>query len=296
MIGWGAALAVIGLIMAIWAIYQNIEQDDNLVTPATFTGYLKDQLPYDSEKIQSILIHSGSNKEEIIVPEDREYILNQNLNWLDLSLARADPHILSAAMIMIHIQLPDGEYIIPYDIESNTYQLGDVRFYADDKVYGYMQGLFRPESELALIDRVSAQGYHEALENGPVIDESFVYDADRFELAGKDIHGWRDYLKEAGDCTYIESYYSSDLAQVEDIRYFPATGILAGDDLVFLKDTVETKDGIKVGLPKEEVRARLGKANLELDSDWSYKSGDSLKFHLYFADNKVVFIRLSLPL
>lgn len=286
-----------GLMLVIWVNAQQLGKGEaELVIPATPAGYLKDQLPYSLEQVESVTIRSLNNEKVIIVPEDREYTLLQNLNWLDLSAARAEDHMQSEASIMVRMQLPEGAYEIPYDIESNTYQLGDDRFYADKQVYGYMNRLLRPETELALIDRISAQAYGELVQNTAAVDESFGYDTDRFEMDGKDIHGWREQLEETADYSVLARYYSPELNQMEEIRYFRESGIGLSDDLVFLKDTVETRDGIKVGLSKEEVLARLGQANLELDSQWSYKSGDYLKFHLYFADNRIAFIRLTMPL
>jgi hypothetical protein len=73
-------------------------------------------------------------------------------------------------------------------------------------------------------------------------------------------------------------------------------GIIQSDLLItFSSPDFSTKDGIKVGLTKEQVLKKLGKPNLMLKSEWSYLVGDYLKFKLLFDHNKVKFMSLRIP-
>lgn len=269
---------------------------DIQVRPKELTGQLGDQLPFNTEKIESITIQSGSDGQESVVPKESEYVIRQNLYWLNMSQARA-VNVSANDSIMIRVHMADGVYSIPYDVDSNTYQIGDARFYGDSQVIQFMHGLFRPESKLSLLERISVQAIREADENEAGVDESFIYDGGRFNINGKDVNGWMKQMHEDKGYTSVIHYYDHVIERIDEVRYYEESGILtSGDAIVFMKDTVETTDGIKVGLSKEEVVSLLGKANLELDSEWSYKIGDYLKFHLYFEDNKIIYMRLNLPL
>ncbi|GGD54040.1 hypothetical protein [Paenibacillus nasutitermitis] len=260
------------------------------------TGELRDQLPFDTEKIESISLLPGSSGQEITVPADRVYVFPQNLYNENLSLAKADVQVSGDQDVLIRIHMADAVYAIPYDVDSNTYKLGNARFYADDQVMLLMHGLFRPESALALVDRIMAQASKEMNENDTNIDESFLYERERFDIAGKDYNAWADITANDDSYSYSIPYYDFVAEKMGSVREFTDKGLIVlQGNLVFLKDTVGTTDGIKVGMTKDQVMTILGKPNLKLNTRWSYKLGDYLKFHLYLENDQVVFMSLTMP-
>lgn len=265
------------------------------VEPQYLTITLQDDPSYDPEKVESITVQYGSN-EPYTVPKNREYVILQSLYLLDLIVAKAEDQTISADNVMIHINSTDRKVAIPYDINNNTFQLGDLLYYATDEVAKLMYGQYKQESELANIDRIYAIAAEESTESGVRVDESFRYDFDQLTIDGMDFNAWKQHLSNNSNYVNVANYYDSGTYKVSSIQYYEDIAVVSEREVLFISDSVTTKDGIKIGLSKEEVMTTLGKPNLENESEWSYLIGDYLKFHLYFENNKVVLISLTLPL
>ncbi|MCR8657471.1 hypothetical protein [Paenibacillus endoradicis] len=265
------------------------------VEPQYLTGSLQDDPSYDSEKVESITVQYGSN-EPYTVPENREYVILQSLYWLDLTVAKAEDQTIADDNMMIHINSTDNIVAIPYDINKNTFQLGDTLYYATDEVAKMMYGQYKQESEIANIDRIYSNASKEAAESISTVNESFQYDYEQLVIDDMDFHTWKEHLSNDSKEMNIVNYYDNGSGKVSSIKYYEDIAVVSEREVIFISDSVATKDGIKIGLTKDEVLTTLGKSNLENDSQWSYKIGDYLKFHLYFEDNKVVLMSLTLPL
>jgi len=259
------------------------------------TGSLKDDPSYDAEKVESITVQYGNN-ELYTVPKNREYFILQSLYHLDLTVAKAEDQTISADNMVIHINSADRIIAIPYDINKNTVQLGGALYYASDGVLKLMYGHYKQESELALIDRIYTIASEESAESEARVDESFRYDYDQLTIDDMDFHGWNKHLSIDHNEINIANYYDDGTGTVSSIQYYEDVAVVSQREVLFISDSVATKDGIKIGLSKEEVLTTLGKPNLENEFQWSYLIGDYLKFRLYFEDNKVIFISLTLPL
>lgn len=279
--------------------------NDTYIQVDATSGKLGEQLPFSTEHVQSITIKLRMKEQrmigettstELTVPQSRAYLFLQNLHWTDLEKAIAHEPSPTDSGVVIRLHTQDGVYAIPYDVDSNTYELGDDRYYADNGVAQLMHSLLRPESPLATMERLSARASQEMEQSEATVDESFGYGRERFDVAGKDFNGWFAAIGQDNAYRTIVRYYDSIIEEVAEIRYDQETGIMATQgEIVFLNDTVKTVNGIKVGLTKDQVTGLLGKANLELDSKWSYKLGDYLKFHLYFENGRVACISLTMP-
>lgn len=270
-------------------------------TPATnennlnyLTTSLQDEPAYDEAQVQSITIQQGNNN--YVVPKTREYVILQSLYWLDLSIAKATEQAINKGDVLIYINGGDHIFAIPYDLGSNTFRLGENSYYATEQVARLMAGLFSPESELARIDTIFTIAEEEHAATSNRVDESFRYDLEQLKVQGMDFHQWKRYLAKDSSGEAIAHYFDDGSDTVSVIQYFEHKAIVFEREIVLIDDSVETKDGIKIGLSKEEVLDSLGKANLETETHWSYLIGDYLKFHLYFDNNKVAYIKLTLPL
>jgi len=259
-------------------------------TPIT----LQDEPTYDESRVQSISIQQGSD--QYAVPETREYVILQSLYWLDLSVAKSVEQTINEGDIFIYIHSADQTLVIPYDLSNNTFQLGESSYYASSEVAKLMAGIFHPDSALAKLDVVFTAAHEQRAAGSKQIDDSFRYDADQLKINNLDFNEWKMSLANDSEGEIIAHYFDDGSQTVSAIHYYDNKAFLFDREIVFISDRVETKDGIKIGLTKEEVLASLGKPNLDTEAQWSYSIGDYLKFHLYFENNKVAYISLTLPL
>ncbi|TCM93320.1 hypothetical protein EV294_107273 [Paenibacillus sp. BK033] len=261
------------------------------VIPSRQDGYLKDALPFSTEEVKKIWV------KETQVPQDRMYVILQNLNMLEMTKAGTDDKPLSTESL-IRFETADSVYRIPYDVDTNEYHLGGRGYYADDQVMLLMHGILQPDSKLAQLDRMFEQARLEMETREGGIDESFSYDGKRLTVAGKSYNEWEQLLllRSSVQPILLGHYYDDAVQAVGNVTEYSDGVMQLNRSIVFTDGNYATPDGLAVGMSKEEVVQKLGKPNLQLDSKWSYKIGDYLKFHLYFDHNKIRCIVLSQPL
>ncbi|USB32283.1 outer membrane protein assembly factor BamE [Paenibacillus sp. YPG26] len=261
------------------------------------SGQLGEQLPFTAEMVDSITIKASGTEAEIAVPKSRYTVIADGLYWENLSIAKADLASPDQKQVRIRIHTSKGIYSVPYSLDSNTYQLGSARYYADDQVLRLMSGLLEPDTDLAKVERLSAKAQEEVDRGEMKSNDKLTYKAERFNIDGKDTAGWLSQIAlQSISYTFSKAYYDALTQRVRHVLYYKETGIFASaSEVIFLNKNVQTPDGIQVGLTKQQVQSKLGKPNMETDSRWDYRVGDSLKFHLYFENNKVAFISLTLP-
>lgn len=267
------------------------EREAIIVAPSKQEGYLKDALPFSTEEIRHVWV-SGT-----MIPANRIYVILQSLNWLELTKAASENKSVSAGAI-IQLQTADAIYEIPYDVNTNEFLLGDRRYYADDQVMLLMHGILLPDSKLAQLDKAFEQARLEMESHKGGIDESFSYSGERLTVADKSYSEWEQLLlvRSSSKPTVLGHYYDDAVQQKGDITEYSDGIMKLNRSIVFMDGNYATPDGLSVGMTKEQVLEKLGEPNLRLDSKWSYKIGDYLKFHLYFDNNKMKYIELSQPL
>ncbi|SFE00460.1 hypothetical protein SAMN05216378_1944 [Paenibacillus catalpae] len=267
------------------------EKEHFIVNPSSTEGYLKDAIPFSTEEVQNIWV------KETMLPAERMYVILQNLNWLELTRAASDNKALSVETL-IRLETADAVYEIPYDVNTNEYALGDRRYYADDQVMLLMHGLLQPDSKLAELDRMFEQARLEMEVHEGGIDESFSYKGERLTVAEKSYIEWEPLLlfRSSVQPTLLGHYYDDAVQKIGNVTEYGDGIMQLNRNIVFMDSNYATPDGLTVGMTKEDVRRKLGKPNLELESQWSYKIGDYMKFHLYFDHNKIKCIMLSQPL
>lgn len=267
------------------------------VKPDRPSGQLGAQLPFTAEMVESVTVKPPGTSAEMAVPKSRYTVITDGLYWEDLSIAKADKDTPDEKQVQIRIHTSKGVYSIPYSLDSNTYQLGNARYYADDQVLRLMSGLLEPDSDLAKVERLSAAAQEEVDRGEMKGNDSLKYKAERFNIDGKDTNGWlSQILFQSNSYTFAKRYYNSLTKKMSVLLYYKETGIISSEsEVIFLDKSFQTPDGIKVGLTKQQVQSKLGKPNMEINSRWDYRVGDSLKFHLYFENNEVAFISLTMP-
>ncbi|MFC5702593.1 hypothetical protein ACFPVX_14915 [Cohnella faecalis] len=322
---WTVSLAsIVLLVIAVSAVLVNVRGDDPVQakppqpTPTSVPtaapddsgsyvklkadwGLLRKVLPFDTEKVRSITVERTGQLQVITIPEDRVFLILKDLYYtnLDKALAYEQPSGKNGAVLRLHT--PDRSYAIPYDLDTNTYKFNDKLYYADDKVAFLMYFLLKPESDLAKVERLTAQADREMEQSRAIVDESFSYDIKRFEINDLDYNGWsrKAYLNKAFPTINYYSYNVVDNSVanfVVDLRYNERNAIVYSlNSIFFLNDYTSTSDHIKVGLTKKQVLEKLGKPNLQLNSKWSYKIDDYLRFHIYYENDRVAGISLTMP-
>ncbi|ACT03980.1 hypothetical protein [Paenibacillus sp. JDR-2] len=274
-----------------WPSPTPIAKGQFFVIPSKQDGYLKDALPFTTEEVKKIWV------KETLIPQDRMYVILQNLNGLEMTKAASADKTLSEESL-IRFETADSVYRIPYDVNTNEYLLGGRRYYADDQVMLLMHGIMEPNSKLAEIDRMFEQSRIEMETHEGGIDESFSYKGERLTVTDNSYNEWEQLLllRSSVQPTLLGHYYDDAVQAVGNITEYSDGVMQLNRSIVFMDSNYATPDGLAVGMSKEEVVQKLGKPNLQLDSKWSYKMGDYLKFHLYFDHNRIKYIELSQPL
>jgi len=265
------------------------------------SGVLKDALPFDIEQIQDITLYNELTGITIKIPKERQYVVTQNLAWINLDVAKtdkieADRDADADHTLTLKIQMAEGIYTIPYNFVQNTVDLDNGYYHADDKLLLLVKGLVDPNSPLAEVDRVLEQARVEfSAENSGKVDESFTVDADRLLVDGKDFAGWQNQLLIYSHIPV--RFYDSMEDKLKPMGEFGGKDklIALNSQLLFANSQYKTKDGVSVGMTKQDVLAKLGKPNLETETEWGYKSGDYLRFHLYFDAGVVKYMSITMP-
>jgi hypothetical protein len=279
----------------------SVEPSELSITPKEWTGYLRDQLPFAAEDVESIRVYGSAVNAESIVPAERMYVILQALNWLDLGQAQAAAERETDAVV--RLQLKDAVYAIPYDSQDNAFVLGGREVHPDGQTTLLLYSFLYPGNSFSWFDAALEKARLE-LENlgGTGATDVPANDPERFLVNGKDYLGWEQTLEASESYRGQEMKTWDGAAGIEGtMGVYEEDGILRLDrTIVFQNDQYETADGIRVGSTSEEVAAILGEPNIKTDSYWGYRVGDYVKFHLYFEQigefSHVRYMALSMPL
>jgi len=282
----------------------NIVSRDERFPLKAYNGQLGLQAEFNFEDLSKITLLSAlqtsiEQLEPIILDEMDTQLIRQNLFWLDLDAAKVDlPSMFTPHPILIKLVVNDEEYELTYDLNLNAYMIRSDYYYADNQVTKLMHLYFNPDSKLATVARLQQL---DSIEYSMVEDAALhfyehLYEFERFNINNLDYHGWYKLVEEHDSTEQIGLEHNIAIPYLTPLLYNAKLDILFSDAFYFFSDQFETKDGIKVGLSKDEVLKKLGKPNYETSVRWSYYIGDYLKFHLYFEDDKIKVISLTLPI
>lgn len=262
------------------------------------SGLLSNALPFLPEEVQSAaLVRSGKAEQTWPIPAERLNIITEMLAWTDLGPARAgDSNEVDDSMLLLRLDVGGQAYDIPYRLADNTLQLGSGSYYANERLPLLVNGLTAPDSTLGELDRmleVARADQERNLKVNTWIDESFSYDRDRLQVSGRNFNDWESAL-ESMDREGSLYFFDTVTGTVKPMGVYGGDNRIVSLNLMLVfEGGYETPDGVHVGLTKDEIVQKLGKPNLELDSKWGYKSGDSLRFYLYFEEGKVKYMTVT---
>lgn len=262
--------------------------------------YLLEQQSWKEKDVKAITIKWDGNKASLS-KNDTQIILDA-LRWTDTTIAVAQvvstksamSSVSSAQDVQLLINIGAKEpVVLAYDVSMNAYKADGKWYYANDQVLLLMNRVIKRDEKLALYDHLKQQATIE--EQQAVTDEADQIQAEQLQIDGLDFKGWQQKLTQETALWKIP-FYDNDTAQVSEVTKSTDEIVMLPGQIVFMDGTHQTKDGIKVGMPKNEVERILDVKPLKTSSRWSYKVGDYYIFHIYFQQDKVAFIVLNSPL
>lgn len=262
--------------------------------------YLLEQQSWKEKDVKAITIKWDGNKASLS-KNDTQIILDA-LRWTDTTIAVAQvvstksamSSVSSAQDVQLLINIGAKEpVVLAYDVSMNAYKADGKWYYANHQVLLLMNRVMKRDEKLALYDHLKQQATIE--EQQAVTDEADQIQAEQLQIDGLDFKGWQQKLTQEKALWKIP-FYDNDTAQVSEVTKSTDEIVMLPGQIVFMDGTHQTKDGIKVGMPKNEVKRILDVKPLKTSSRWSYKVGDYYIFHIYFQQDKVAFIVLNSPL
>lgn len=262
--------------------------------------YLLEQQSWKEKDVKAITIKWDGNKASLS-KNDTQIILDA-LRWTDTTIAVAQvvstksamSSVSSAQDVQLLINIGAKEpVVLAYDVSMNAYKADGKWYYANHQVLLLMNRVIKRDEKLALYDHLKQQATIE--EQQAVTDEADQIQAEQLQIDGLDFKGWQQKLTQETALWKIP-FYDNDTAQVSEVTKSTDEIVMLPGQIVFMDGTHQTKDGIKVGMPKNEVERILDVKPLKTSSRWSYKVGDYYIFHIYFQQDKVAFIVLNSPL
>ncbi|MGG0825090.1 hypothetical protein ABE099_19675 [Paenibacillus turicensis] len=262
--------------------------------------YLLEQQSWKEKDVKAITIKWDGNKASLS-KNDTQIILDA-LRWTDTTIAVAQvvstksamSSVSSAQDVQLLINIGAKEpVVLAYDVSMNAYKADGKWYYANHQVLLLMNRVIKRDEKLALYDHLKQQATIE--EQQAVTDEADQIQAEQLQIDGLDFKGWQQKLTQETALWKIP-FYDNDTAQVSEVTKSTDEIVMLPGQIVFMDGTHQAKDGIKVGMPKNEVERILDVKPLKTSSRWSYKVGDYYIFHIYFQQDKVAFIVLNSPL
>ncbi|MBP1907595.1 hypothetical protein J2Z32_004272 [Paenibacillus turicensis] len=259
--------------------------------------YLLEQQSWKEKDVKAITIKWEGNKASLS-KNDTQIIL-ESLRWTDTTIAEvqassATTATSSAQDVQLQIDVGAKEPIVlPYNVSVNAYAVDGKWYYANDQVLLLMNRVLEQDKKLALFDHLKQQATIE--EQQDATDEADQIQAEQLQIDGLDFEGWQQKLTQETPLWKIP-FYDNDSAQISEVINIADEIVMLPGQIVFMDDAHQTKNGIKIGMSKNEVQRILDVKALKLPSRWSYKVGDYYIFHIYFQQDKVAFIVLNSPL
>ncbi|MER7797976.1 hypothetical protein [Microbacterium sp. NPDC096154] len=262
--------------------------------------YLLEQQSWREKDVKAITI-KWEGKKSSLSKYDTQTILDA-LRWTDTTIAEAQvatatsstSSMFSAQNVQVQIDVGAKEPIVlPYDVTVNAYEVDSKWYYANDQVLLLMNRVLEQDKKLALFDHLKQQATIE--EQQATTDEADQIQAEQLQIDELDFKGWQQKLTQETALWKIP-FYDNDSVQISEVINIADEIVMLPGQIVFMDRSHKTKNGIKIGMSKNEVERILDVKTLKLPSRWSYKVGDYYTFHLYFEQDKVAFLVLTRPL
>ncbi|KGG79817.1 hypothetical protein Y919_09715 [Caloranaerobacter azorensis H53214] len=275
---------------------ENMKQQISVTEDKSEDNVLEEIFPFEYEDIVDITFYREKEKLPMDIDiEDLKQKTLQSLYWLGDN-ARADidfKELLDLEPIYIVFKLKDRTISYVYFYEKNVILMNGEAFHPGKYLYLVLNQILEPNSIIAKISR--ALEYKEDVENENYKSNyDSIYHFSRLEVNGKDFVQWEKELTKLNKIKSIPFYSMSE--EIDFIEVYKE-GIVKFDlSIVFTNDKYKTKDGITVGLTKDEVISKLGKPNSIRGNKWGYLIGDYIRFYIIFEGNKVKYLMETMPL
>lgn len=153
--------------------------------------------------------------------------------------------------------------------------------------------LFEPETAMGTIG-----AFYNALIVGPMPGEDVqtekTAEPGRLTVEGKDYIAWDKEL--SGTEPLAETSFIGFEGELEPMAAYDGGVLKLNLAYAFTQPGYATPDGIEVGTARKDVLAKLGAPNMALPDAWGYRIGDYFRFYLYFTDDEVAALLLTIPL
>lgn len=261
------------------------------------------RLPFtlDDEEDATVYVQKVGSTEVFELTPDQTMITLQTLrftepspstNWLE-----EEP---TGPVAILVITSGENAYSTDFYYEKNALSSATDGSAGNGFLYAYdtqlsliLYELFEPETPMGTVG-----AFYNALMVDPIPDEGAQTEEavghERLTVEGKDYLGWEKEL--SGAKPLSESSYIGFEGELEPMAVYDGGVLKLNLAYAFTEPGYATPDGIEVGTTRDEVLAKLGAPNSALPDVWGYRIGDYLRFYLYFADDEVTAILLTMPL
>ncbi|MBJ6361613.1 hypothetical protein ACFOQM_09970 [Paenibacillus sp. GCM10012307] len=258
--------------------------------------YLLDKLPFTQEEVQKIFVQAMNSDQAVEVPDARNYVILQNLAWLNMEDAAAEAATSTddKEEARLRFQVKNGTYEYLYNLKRNTIEADGKDYYADDQVYLLVNELLKPDSELGGLETLLEKSRLEMERQDSSLRELPKYAAKQLIVGDNNYQQWSSYLKGEEPEAKIP-FYSDGTGQVQYLKQYNQGIYELHSMIIFKGDQHQTPDGVHTGMSRQQVLDKLGKPNLETATLWGYLTNDYLALFFYFTGDELAFMALPMP-
>lgn len=252
------------------------------------------KIPIKFEDVQSIRVARSDLEDAFHVPSEQYFTMIHFLNRIDPHIALADEQGDGSEQVIISIDAGDELIELKYDLASNRLLFDGGWVYANDQFAMFIYGLVQPQSLLGEINHLFQKAQREFEANALVADSHYI-ELEQTEIEEMDYREWITELMHVEPSLQLK-YYDDGIEEVKELSVYSDGIVALNRQLLFMDEKYQTRSGVHVGIFREEVLEKLGEPNIKLESRWGYKTGDHTTFHLYFEEDMVKWIGLTMPL
>ncbi|TLS50121.1 hypothetical protein EMG79_27625 [Klebsiella pneumoniae] len=154
--------------------------------------------------------------------------------------------------------------------------------------------LFEPKTAMGTVGAFYDALIAESTPSEGGVQTEGAVEPERLTVEGKDYLAWEAEL--SGAEPLEETSFVGFEGELEPMAAYDGGVLKLNLAYAFTEPGYATPDGIEVGTTREDVLVKLGAPNRALPDAWGYRIGDYFRFYLYFADDEVAAMLLTIPL
>jgi len=243
-----------------------------------------------------VYVKEVGSTEAIVLSDVQAGIVLQTLRLTEVKADGEWQEAASGRAAELIVEAGEDVYAGRYFFEDNLIESEGGRFaYAyDDAMMLLFHALFDPDSPPGLVGAMRKAMMAPAETGVGSVSREEQVEPERLTVRAMDYLAWEKALD--GQTPLKETrYYDYEGALGRTALY--EEGVLRLNlTIAFTEPGFATPDGIAVGASKDEAREKLGDPNMELPDVWGYTIGDYTRFYLFFQDDAVSVVALTIPL